>query len=390
MLVAIIALVLVPLSSAYADTVKVQIPSGSSDPNFPNHFLPAEVSVRPGDKVEWGNADSVVHTITSGSLYAGPSGLFDSGHMGPGAKFYVIFQKEQLGENLYFCTIHPWMFGIVNVVDLSKEFQIIHNVGSDVSYFPVDVAYKVQRNLVSIQVDPTRSMLIFNFEGKVNNDNFVVRLDEKLIKNPQSVWINDKQTTDFELKQMNGMTQLSVLLNDSAEQVRVVGTSVIGKAVPENIVLINQIFGVTDKKFYTMGEDIVVSGEIKNPVQLSQISLDIIGPKENTVYHKNIPLPDTTKFSDTISTSGVLRDFGQYTVKITGPDAKNLFLRIEYGLAPKEFESPLKQMKKGIDAGDVTCNEGLELLMKSTNGKAVCVSEATANVLLKRGWADYF
>lgn len=390
MLVAIIVLVLVPMSSAYADTVKIQIPSGSSNPDFPNHFLPAEISVRPGDKVEWGNADTVAHTVTSGSLYDGPSGLFDSGHMGPGAKFYFTFDKEQLGENPYFCTIHPWMFGIVNVVDLSKEFQIIHNVGSEVSSSPVDVAYKVQRNLVNVEVDPTRSMLIFNFEGKINNDNFVVRLDEKLIKNPQSVWINDKQTTDFELKQMDGITQLSVMLNDSAEQVKVVGTSVIGKAVPENIVLINQIFGVTDKKFYTMGEDIVVSGEIKNPVQLNQISLDIIGPKENTLYHKDISLPDSTKFTDTISTSGVLRDFGEYTIKITGPDAKNLFLRIEYGIAPKEFESPLKQMKKGIDASDVMCNEGLELLMRNADGSAVCVSESTANVLLKRGWADYF
>lgn len=386
-----VVLLLVPITvNVYAETWQVKIPAGSSDPNSPTHFLPEEISVRPGDKVEWGNADTVAHTVTSGSLFAGPTGIFDSGHMNPGDKFYFTFGRENIGENMYFCTIHPWMSGIVNVVDLAKGFQIVHNVGAEVSAFPVDVEYKVQRNLVNVKVDPARSMLIFNFAGRVNNDEFVVRLDENLIKDPHSVWIDDRQITNYKLTQMGSVTQLSVVLNESAEQVKIVGTSVIGEVVPGKHVLINQIFGVTDKKFYGLGEDIVISGEIKNPVQLHQISVDLVGPQGNTVYHKDIPLLNSTKFTESVSTVGVLRDFGEYMVKITGPDAKNLFLHIEYGIAPKEFESPLKQMKKGIDAGDVICNEGLELLMKNSDGNAVCVTKPTASILLQRGWADYF
>ena len=180
------------------------------------------------------------------------------------------------------------------------------------------------------------------------------------------------------------------MLNDSTEQVKIVGTSVIGKAVPEKHVLINQIFGVTDKKSYIIGDDIIVSGEIKNPVQLNQISIELVGPQGNTVYHKNVPLANSTKFTESIPTPGTLRDFGEYVVKITGPDAKNLFLRIDYGLEHKVILTPLKQMKGGVDASDVICNKGLELLMKNSDGSAACVSESTAKILLKRGWGDYF
>jgi len=57
---------------------------------------------------------------------------------------------------------------------------------------------------------------------------------------------------------------------------------------------------------------------------------------------------------------------------------------------PKEFKLPLKQMRIGTDAVDVICNEGLELFMKNSNGKAVCLSESTADILLQRGVIDYF
>ena len=385
-------LLLIPfVGDGFADTWKVQIPSGSSEPTALAHFLPTEISVRPGDKVDWGNADTVVHTVTSGTLESGPTGIFDSGHLEPGDRFTLFFDKQNIGEIKYFCTIHPWMIGIVNVVDLGPEFEVFHNVGSDVSDNPIDIVYKVQRNLVSVDVEPATNMLIFNFEGKINNDEFLVRLPEGLISDPQSVWIGDTQITDYELKKMDGVTSLTVILGESVEQVKVVGTDVIGKVTPKKHVLINQMFGVTDKKFYDkFDEEITVSGEIKNPVQLYQISLDLVSPEGVVVYHKEIPLLDSTKFTESISTSGVLREFGKYTVKIIGPSAKSIFLPFEYGITPKEFNSPTKQMKTGIEPSDVKCNEGLELLMKKSNEKAICLTKSTATILIQRGWADYF
>jgi plastocyanin len=386
-----IVLLLIPIShNAFAETVKVEIPSGSSTPLASVHFLPEEVSVRPGDKVQWGNTDSAHHTVTSGTLLSGPTGLFDSGFLKPGDRFEVLFGEPEIGETKYFCTIHPWMIGIVNVVDLDREFQIYHNVGSEVSASPVDIAYKVQRNLVSVEVDPSRDMLLFNFAGMVNNDVFVVRLPEELIKNPESVWRNDKQITDYELKKQDGVSTLTVPLMEGTEQLKIAGTEVIGKPVQKEQVLINQILAITDKKFYEKGEEIVVSGEIRNPVQLYQISLDVSSPKGVGAYHKEIPLVNATRFTETIPTIGVLREFGEYSVKITAPSAKSSFMTFEYGIGPKEYDSPRKQMKSGVPAKEVECNEGFDLLKKVSNGRAVCLSESTANVLLERGWAQYF
>ena len=375
---------------ALAETWKVTIPTGSSQPTAPAHFTPSEISVRAGDKVQWGNADTVFHTVTSGTLESGSTGMFDSSHLKPGEQFVVLFKEGNLGEIQYFCTIHPWMIGIVNVIDLEEGFQVYHNVGAEISDTPVDVAYKVQRNLVSVEVEPARKMITFNFAGKIDNDKFEVRLPEALIKAPQSVWRNDKQITDYEFKKMNDVTSLTVLLSESTQQIKVVGVEVIGKSIPPKQVLINQMFGVTDKSFYERGEEIVISGEIKNPTQLYQISLDVISPTGITVYHKEIPVINSTRFSETIPTTGVLRDLGEYSVKITGASAKSLFLSFEYGIGPREIESPLEQMRSGVAPNEVECNEWVKLFMKSSNGKAVCLTKSTAEILLQRGWADNF
>ncbi|MGV7226293.1 MAG: cupredoxin domain-containing protein [Nitrosopumilus sp.] len=374
----------------HGETWRVQIPAGSAEINAPAHYLPSEISVRPGDKVEWGNADTVVHTITSGNLELGLTGIFDSGLMGPGSRYTVTFDEGNIGEIKYFCKLHPWMFGIVNVINLDAGFQIFHNVGSDVSESPVDMAYKVERNLVSVDVDVIRNIITFDFVGKINNDQFTVVLLESLIKNPQSVWINDKQTTNYELTKINDLTTLTMTLGEHVQQVKVIGTDVIGTDVPKEHVLVNQINGITDKKFYESGDEIIISGIIQNPVQLYEISLDVISPKGVTVYHKDIHLIDSTKFTETVPTTGTLRDFGEYDVKITAPSAKSLFLSFEYGTMPDEFQSPLKQMRSGVDSSDVICNEGLELFMKISNGKAVCLSESTGMILMQRGLVDYF
>jgi len=48
---------------------------------------------------------------------------------------------------------------------------------------------------------------------------------------------------------------------------------------------------------------------------------------------------------------------------------------------------PIKQMKMGITPHEVLCNEGMELIFKSTDGSPVCVSMVAAEKLVERGWA---
>jgi len=51
------------------------------------------------------------------------------------------------------------------------------------------------------------------------------------------------------------------------------------------------------------------------------------------------------------------------------------------------FPPPLKQFKDGIEPSHVTCTEGLELLLKQSNGKPVCLKPTSVVKLVERGWA---
>lgn len=51
------------------------------------------------------------------------------------------------------------------------------------------------------------------------------------------------------------------------------------------------------------------------------------------------------------------------------------------------MKSPKMQMDDGVQAKDVKCSSGLQLVMRSFDQKAACVKPDTASVLLQRGWA---
>ena len=56
-----------------------------------------------------------------------------------------------------------------------------------------------------------------------------------------------------------------------------------------------------------------------------------------------------------------------------------------YGVA--YFPPPLKQIQDGTDPSDVTCTEGLELVMKVSNGQPACIKPSSVEKLIERGWA---
>ena len=60
---------------------------------------------------------------------------------------------------------------------------------------------------------------------------------------------------------------------------------------------------------------------------------------------------------------------------------ENTMMKMEH------MDSPLKQMKSGVVASDVTCKEGLELIFKAADGSAKCVRTNTASQLVAKGWA---
>lgn len=51
------------------------------------------------------------------------------------------------------------------------------------------------------------------------------------------------------------------------------------------------------------------------------------------------------------------------------------------------FLPPLKQIKAGTKPSDVTCTEGLELVLKSSDGSPACIKPSSVSKLIERGWA---
>ena len=97
-------------------TVSVDIPSGTSVPGCEETnecWLPSSVTIQMGDTVEWTNSDTAAHTVTGGLPADGPSGVFDSSLVLGGATYAFTF--EETGSYDYFCMVHPWMVGDVQV-----------------------------------------------------------------------------------------------------------------------------------------------------------------------------------------------------------------------------------------------------------------------------------
>ncbi|MGH2917901.1 MAG: hypothetical protein ACRDLS_04775 [Solirubrobacteraceae bacterium] len=71
---------------------------------------PAHVSVLVGERVGWRNGSIRTHTVTS------KDGLFDSDRIGPGRRYSHAFSSA--GSFGYFCRIHPFIRGTVDVATL--------------------------------------------------------------------------------------------------------------------------------------------------------------------------------------------------------------------------------------------------------------------------------
>jgi plastocyanin len=96
------ALFLSLAGAAFADTANVGIQTGS--------FGPETASVLAGDTVSWQNQSLQTHTVTS------RDGLFGSPHLGQGAGYTHAFSTA--GSFAYYCQIHPFMTGEVDVYDV--------------------------------------------------------------------------------------------------------------------------------------------------------------------------------------------------------------------------------------------------------------------------------
>jgi len=87
-------------------------------------MTPSVLNIDVGTIVNFVNEDAVMHTITSGTPYDGPSGEFDSGLIGIVTSENNTFSKKfyESGTFDYFCMIHPWAAGTI-IVETGSESE---------------------------------------------------------------------------------------------------------------------------------------------------------------------------------------------------------------------------------------------------------------------------
>jgi len=82
----------------------------------------------------------------------------------------------------------------------------------------------------------------FTLAGVISDDQFVVHLPDVLIKNPNAVWIDGVQITDFESEKIRGIVTLTIPLEDNSEQVEILGSAVIPEF--DSLVSIVMVLGI--------------------------------------------------------------------------------------------------------------------------------------------------
>ncbi|QDI89710.1 PEFG-CTERM sorting domain-containing protein [Candidatus Nitrosopumilus sp. SW] len=111
--------------AAYADHSEVTIvpASGSGAPGCEETadgcYIPSTATVDVGGVVIMSNTDTAAHTFTSGTPDDGPDGVFDTSLLMAGSSFE--WTPTTVGEQPYFCMVHPWMQGLIIVQEAGAE-----------------------------------------------------------------------------------------------------------------------------------------------------------------------------------------------------------------------------------------------------------------------------
>jgi plastocyanin len=201
-----ILIILASTSVAYAEEYVVDIPFGAYNPelNTPAEvwYDPPQMFVTVGDTITWYNGDREGHTVTSGESsgrfgwmdnkdFGKPNGIFDSDRFNPGESWSYKFQES--GTFSYFCTIHPWMEGIVIVEKEIPDYP--HDATGKKLEFPL-LQYTPDRNIeVNLAWDPPviktheKIQFVYQFYDPLTNSNLAkMKYDIIIFQNGQEIF----------------------------------------------------------------------------------------------------------------------------------------------------------------------------------------------------------
>ncbi len=227
------------------------MPTGAASPDAPYFWQSekdgstnGEITIAISDYVNWENADTAAHTVTSGTAKDGPDGRFDSSLMAPGSSF--MHQFIEAGNYPYFCLVHPWMTGTVFV---ESALLVIPNVGADVGdgKTTFDVEYDFNRVVASARIQKDQKSITFEIVGKPKSEDntLTLMLPKTLINGPYIIWADGKQITDFQMSSEGGINIVKIPLSSNSERLTITGTSVIPEFGPISMVILAVgVFGI--------------------------------------------------------------------------------------------------------------------------------------------------
>ena len=193
------------------------------------------VTVFPDDSITWHNSDNAFHTITSVSRSGenteltknDEDGKFDSGFFTAGKSYSRQF--AELGDFYYYCSLHPWMNGVVHVIKNPGSVQTIDKIASGYSDdgLGFEVKYILDTNLQkAVHVNPDEKTLTFTVSGDTENEQITFVLPVDLIENPNTVWV-DGAMVDFETEITSTGTKLVIPIEPHSKEIKIMGSYVI-------------------------------------------------------------------------------------------------------------------------------------------------------------------
>ncbi|MDB3956627.1 PEFG-CTERM sorting domain-containing protein [Candidatus Nitrosopelagicus sp.] len=115
--------------TAFAEEIKIENGRGSSVQGCEVTnlcFVPSYATANVGDTITFLNGDDAAHTSTSGTPENGPDGVWDSGLQQPNVDYSFI--ADTPGTHNYFCMVHPWMAGQLQI--LPEGVDVVDNMVS--------------------------------------------------------------------------------------------------------------------------------------------------------------------------------------------------------------------------------------------------------------------
>ena len=309
-LMVLFAIGLYATPDAFAATYTVENAAGSSTPGCePDCFIPATLTISPGDMVTFVNNDSAAHVSLSGSPADGSSGVWDSSLVMMNSAYTT--PALDAGEYPYFCIVHPWMTGLIIVDEsgtsmpqgLVLESLLINNKTSihvmghaSSSNVPVTLSIlSPNGNIVAIiQTQPDSSGFfdeIIDIDGPLWNQSGTY-----LIKGKQGSAAINQATIEIYLTTQNEPSEPKLELQ-----------------ITRGTIVESQ-----NNSSYLSGDTISVSGTATGKSSSTPVVITLFSPNDNVVLIDQFYPKSDGSYSITIGVGGAMwHQTGNYNVEAT-------------------------------------------------------------------------